>query len=120
VLKLCRVDIEKSKRLLEAVDKYARKVAQALNPYAIILFGSASRGDLNEASDVDMLVVADFKEEFLDRMGVLMDLNDLGIPLEPVGYTPGELHRMKAAGNAFILEVLEKGKVLFRKEGYSL
>ncbi len=33
--------------------------------------------------------------------------------LEPLGYTPQEFDKMVAQANPFILEVLEKGKVIY-------
>ncbi len=80
----------------------------------MILFGSFARGDINEGSDVDILVVADFQEPFLDRIKLLLDLNDgIGLPLEPVGYTPEEFRRMRGEGSRFIQEVLKDGRILY-------
>jgi hypothetical protein len=78
------------------------------------LFGSFASGDINEGSDIDILVVADFKETFLDRIRILMDLNTFKIPIEPVGYTPEEFNEMRNRKNTFIMEVLEKGKVIYQ------
>lgn len=92
------------------------RAIEKLRPSAIILFGSFARGDINEGSDVDIAVLADFKEPFLDRIKGLMDLNDdLGLPLEPVGYTPDEFKKMVDEANPFILEIRDKGKVIYGK-----
>lgn len=113
MLKLRRVDIERSEEVFEKVKKYTERVVEALKPHAVILFGSFARRDINEGSDVDLLVIADFKEPFLDRIRFLLDLNDgIGLPLEPVGYTPEEFRKMREEGNPFICEVLEHGEVL--------
>ena len=112
--KLCRVDIERSGEVSKKINDYVGEVVRKLNPYLIILFGSFATGDINEGSDVDILVVADFKEEFLDRIRTLMDLNTFKIPIEPVGYTAKEFSQMKNRKNPFIIEVLEKGKVLYK------
>lgn len=112
--KLCRVDIERSEEVFEKIKRYAERVVERLQPQAVILFGSFARGDVNEGSDVDLIVVADFEEPFLDRIKVLLDLNDgIGLPLEPIGYTPEEFQKMKEEGNLFIREVLETGKILY-------
>ncbi len=80
----------------------------------MILFGSFARGDIHEGSDVDIVVVADFQEPFLDRIRRLLDLNDgIGLPLEPVGYTPEEFDRMRQEGNRFVEEVLRHGRFLY-------
>jgi predicted nucleotidyltransferase len=97
---------------------YCGIVVERLRPDAVILFGSLARGDFNEGSDVDILVVADFREPFLDRIKVLLDLNDrTRLPLEPVGYTAEEFMEMLERKNSFILEAVEKGKILYVSEG---
>ena len=112
--KLRRVDIERSEEIFDKITRYTQRVVEQLRPQAVIIFGSFARGDINEGSDVDILVVADFKEPFLDRIKILLDLNDsIGLPLEPIGYTPEEFQRMKKEENRFIREVLKTGKVLY-------
>jgi len=114
VRKLCRVDIERSGEVTKKIDDYVGEVGENLNTDIVVLFGSFATGDINEGSDIDILVVADFKEGFLDRIRTLMDLNTSKIPIEPVGYTPEEFNEMKNRKNPFIMEVLEKGKVLYK------
>ena len=114
MLKLCRVDIEKSGEIFGKIEDYVEEVVKNLNPYLVILFGSFATGSINEGSDVDILVVADFEEGFLDRIKKLMATNKFGIPIEPVGYTPEEFKEMKKRKNAFIMDVIEKGKVMHK------
>ncbi|MEM2912983.1 MAG: nucleotidyltransferase domain-containing protein [Candidatus Bathyarchaeia archaeon] len=114
MLKLRRVDIERSGEVFEKIKAYVRRVVESLNPHMVILFGSFATGDINEGSDVDILVVADFKEDLLERIKILMELNTFGIPIEPIGYTPEEFEDMRARGNRFIMEVTEKGKILYQ------
>jgi predicted nucleotidyltransferase len=113
MLKLCRVDIRRSKKIFEKIEKYKDLVVKELNPQAIILFGSFAKEDINEGSDVDIVVIADFKEPFLERIKLLLDLNDkLKLPLEPIGYTPEEFSKMKDEGSRFIQTVLDSGKII--------
>jgi len=114
MLKLRRVDIEKSEEIFRKINDYINEVVKRLNPRLVILFGSFATGDINEGSDIDILVVANFKEDFLDRIRTLTDVNTFKIPIEPVGYTPEEFDEMKNRKNAFIMEVLEKGKVMYK------
>lgn len=111
--KLCRVDLGAREEIYERIERYKSLVVEKLKPQAVVLFGSFATGDVNEGSDVDILVIADFRQSFFDRIGLLMDLNDeTGLPLEPVGYTPEEVRTMKERGNRFIDEVLATGKLL--------
>jgi predicted nucleotidyltransferase len=114
VRKLCRVDIRRSQKIFEKIERYRDRVVRKVNPQAIILFGSFARSDINEGSDVDIVVKANFKEPFLDRIKTLLDLNDgIGLPLEPVGYTPDEFRKMKMEENSFIEEVIATGKLIY-------
>ena len=114
MLKLCRVDIERSEEVFERIEKYKEAVVKRLSPEAVILFGSFARGDINEGSDVDIAVIADFEEPFLDRIKLLLELNEgIGLPLEPIGYTPEEFQRMLREGNRFALEIAERGRLLY-------
>jgi len=114
MFKLRRVDIERSREVFRKINDYTNEVIKRLHPHLIILFGSFATRDINEGSDIDILVVANFKEDFLDRIRTLMDMNTFKIPIEPVGYTPEEFQEMKGKKNPFILEVMEKGKVLYK------
>ncbi|MEM2975655.1 MAG: nucleotidyltransferase domain-containing protein [Candidatus Bathyarchaeia archaeon] len=114
MLKLRRINLERSEEVFEKIRAYVNVIVSRLNPRFVILFGSFATGDINEGSDVDILVVADFKEGFLERIGTLMKMNTFGIPVEPLGYTPEEFEDMKRRKNPFILEVLEKGKILHK------
>lgn len=114
MLKLRRVDIERSGEIFEKIEAYVRRIVEIFNPNIVILFGSFAAGDINEGSDIDIIVVADFKEGLLDRIKTLMELNTFGIPIEPIGYTPEEFEDMRARGNRFIMEVIEKGKILYQ------
>jgi predicted nucleotidyltransferase len=78
-----------------------------------MLFGSFASGDINEGSDIDIMVIADFEIGFLDRIRLLLDLNRFDQPIELVGCTLGELERMKQDVNHFIAEVTAKEKVLY-------
>lgn len=114
MLKLCNVDIGRSQEIFEKLTKYQDRIIRKLKPKKIILFGSFARGDFNEGSDVDLIVIADWQQDFLDRIKVLLDMNEFGLPLEPVGYTEPEFERMANEGNRFITEVIATGKVIYK------
>jgi hypothetical protein len=89
-------------------------VVEELRPQAVVLYGSFARGDVHEASDLDLLVVADFSEPFLERIGRLLALaHGLPLPLEPVGYRPEEVVAMWRGGNRFLQEVVRTGRLVY-------
>lgn len=115
MLKLRRVDIERSEEIFKRLDEYVEKLVKVLDPVKVILFGSFARGDFDEGSDVDLIVIREWGEGFLDRIKVLLDLNEFKIPIEPIGYTEEEFERMIEEGSGFALEVLGEGKVLYER-----
>ncbi|MEM2083922.1 MAG: nucleotidyltransferase domain-containing protein [Nitrososphaerota archaeon] len=114
MFKLCRVDLKRIKKIFEGIEKYKQIVIKEIKPKKIILFGSFARGDINEGSDVDLIVIADWKEDFLERIKILLELNKFKIPLEPLGYTEEEFEKLIKEGNSFILKVLNEGKIIYR------
>jgi len=116
MLKLCNINIDRSEEVFERIARYKEKVARELNPKRIILFGSFARGDFNEGSDVDLIVISDWRQDFLDRIKVLLDMNEFGLPLEAIGYTEDEFEQMTREGNRFIAEVIATGKIIYSEQ----
>ena len=78
--------------------------------YKIIVFGSYVRRDLNEGSDIDLVIVGDFKGKFHKRIAEVIGLTDL--PIEPLCYTEEEFRAMIVNNNNFISEVLKEGVMI--------
>ena len=74
------------------------------------VYGSYVTGELHEGSDIDLVVVADFPDPFLERIARVMAMTDL--PIEPLVYTEAEFQEMVAGGNALVCEVLRSGRQL--------
>jgi predicted nucleotidyltransferase len=85
-------------------------------PQKVILFGSYAYGKPDKDSDIDLLVIKDTPERFIDRWGTVHRIltgTHRSLPLEPLVLTPQEVESRLAAGDQFIAEILEKGKVLY-------
>jgi predicted nucleotidyltransferase len=113
--KVCNINLERRGEIAEQIDQYCQEIVSKLDPHAIILFGSFATDDINEGSDIDIMVIADFQVGFLDRIKLLLDLNHFGLPIEPIGYTVEEFESMKEAGNSFVSQVLCTGKILCQR-----
>ncbi len=111
--KICRIDISRSKELFDKINRFVEKLVSRIKVKKVYLFGSVARNDFNEGSDIDIAIIGDFKERFLDRTGKILEMTDL--PVEPLCYTEDEFEKLKRSGNPFVKEIL-KGKVLFSTE----
>ncbi len=91
------------------------QVINRYDPEKIILFGSVSRGDFHEDSDVDLLIVKQTERRFIERISDVLSLIDVNIPVEPLVYTPDEIIRLQAEKRDFILTILEEGKIVYER-----
>ncbi|MFX1297240.1 MAG: nucleotidyltransferase domain-containing protein [Promethearchaeota archaeon] len=107
--KLCRNNIILDRELNKKVIKIIHSIREKLNPSKIIIFGSISRGDYHELSDLDLVIVGNFDIPFFQRIGIVLDLNTTDLEIEPMVYTEEEFTRMLERNNLFISHVLEEG-----------
>ena len=87
-----------------------------LDPEKVVLFGSFARGDFHEGSDIDLMIIIDTNERFIDRIGrVLAAVDPADFDVEPHVYTPAEYEELKRRG-ALLAEAAEReGKVLYER-----
>ncbi len=92
-----------------------------LNPYKAVLFGSYAYGEINNDSDIDLIVVLDkddlpknFDERSENYSSVKKYFRFLKgkVPMDLIVYTRREWDDFIKADNSFTREVLEKGKFL--------
>jgi uncharacterized protein len=104
--------------ILEAV----QKIADALNPQQIILFGSRARGDATPDSDYDLLVVVD------DNAGDTMNLTGLAyktvrgqkLRLDVIVYPESEFAFSAKEQHDIVCYALDDGKVLYARGNTAL
>ena len=106
--KLCRIDIENRDKVYEELEAFVEELRSQYTVHHVYLFGSAAEGRLHEGSDIDLIIVGDFKGRFFQRIASVLNLTSL--PIEPLVYTKEEFEEMKH--QSFIQEVLKKAKEL--------
>lgn len=108
--KLRNLDIRGSEKINAELMKFIEKLKKKINVKAIYLHGSYARGDFNEGSDIDLVIVGNFEEKFKDRIIKIIGMTDL--PIEPLCYTENEFNKMIDNRNPFILAVIEHNRNL--------
>jgi len=102
--------------LRKEIKNITRQVAENYHPEKVILYGSMVTKKNTFDSDIDMLIVKKTRRRFIDRISDVLNVCDYNIPFEPIVYTPEEIKERVKMGDFFIIEILEKGKILYEKE----
>jgi predicted nucleotidyltransferase len=102
-----------SRMLIPDLDVLKQRLAPHLGRARLaIVFGSVARGDADEWSDLDLVIVADTARPFLERYLDFESLYDVWPRLDLLIYTPDEFAAMRAEGRPFIEHVLREGAVI--------
>jgi len=108
MFKLCQINIEKREEIYEELMIFVKKLCSVYTIHHVFLFGSVAQDDLHEGSDIDLIVVGEFKERFFQRIADVLALTSLSI--EPLVYTKEEFEEMKE--EPFIQDVLRESITL--------
>ena len=100
----------------DVIQQIVEKLVSGYAPQKVILFGSHAYGAPTSDSDIDLLIIKETPERFIDRWvtvrRILSDPKRM-VPLETLVLTPQEVSRRLAIGDQFLAEIMEKGEVLY-------
>ncbi len=85
----------------ELIELLQQKLADHPNVREAFLFGSAATGKEKSWSDIDIVIVADTTEPFIERSRQFFDLLDIGISMDILVYTPDEYKKMIQSSSGF-------------------
>jgi predicted nucleotidyltransferase len=106
-----------TKEVKLGIKKFCKNVIKILNPECIILYGSLAKGEFNERSDVDIIVISSkLPENPYQRSVLLYEMVKTLDPIEPLGFTPEEFINMIKKRHCTSLFAMQEGKPLFKKK----
>jgi predicted nucleotidyltransferase len=100
----------------EVIQGILEKLIDGYAPRKVILFGSYAYGSPRPDSDIDLLIIKETDDRFIDRwVTVRRLLSDpkRTVPLETLVLTPQEVSNRLAIGDQFLADILEKGETLY-------
>jgi predicted nucleotidyltransferase len=99
---------------MRVIRRFVRQVAEKFQPDKIILFGSYAYGTPHEDSDVDILVIMPARNQ-LDMAFKIHWTIQPPFPVDIIVRTPKNMKWRLEAGDWFLREIMEKGKVLYEQ-----
>jgi len=108
--------VTRRRAVLEAeLARYVQLLREQYAPQRILLFGSLTSGEVQEWSDIDLVIVKETERKFLDRTREVLQLLRPQVGVDILVYTPDEFDQM-AQQRAFVRdEIVGKGKVLYER-----
>lgn len=102
--------------LLETeLNRYVTLLRETYDPQAVWVFGSMATGTVHEWSDIDLVVVKETNQRFLERTKEVLQLLQPKVGLDVLVYTPDEFQQL-CQERAFMRdEIVNKGKVLYER-----
>lgn len=98
------------------VNKILDLLVDQYHPIKVILFGSYVNGNPDDDSDIDLLIIKETKDSFIERwttVGSILAGAHPSIPVDTLVLTPKEIKKRISIGDQFIIEIMEKGKLLY-------
>jgi predicted nucleotidyltransferase len=102
----------------ELIEEIVRRVSGALRPLRVILFGSAARGEMGPASDLDLLIVMPDGTHRRDAgRKAFRALSGLGIAKDVIVITERDLKEFGENPSLVIKPALEEGREVYHAAG---
>ena len=100
--------------------KKVQRLMKFLLPYRperVYLFGSWAKGEEDELSDLDVVVIKSTDSPFLDRLKEVASLLPLDVGgVDVLVYTPDEFAMMQRQGNAFAEMINEEALLIYDQQ----
>jgi uncharacterized protein len=98
---------------LVSIEALVARIALGFRPERIVLFGSFAYGDPTPDSDVDLLVVMPHEHKAWREAAAIRERVAADFPLDLMVRSPAEVEERLALGDAFMQEIVSRGKVLY-------
>lgn len=98
----------------EMIDRAARALVDAASvPAKVILFGSRARGDANEGSDFDFLVIeSEVKDRLAEAVKLRRALRGFGSPMDVIVMDEALVQRRSKVRGTMVDRALREGRVV--------
>lgn len=97
------------------IRELAQSIGREFNPEKVILFGSYACGKPSLNSDVDLLVVMNYRGKSVWKTIQILDRLKPVFPVDVLVRSSKQIQKRIRLGDFFLREVLEKGIVIYER-----
>lgn len=109
---MTRLDVQ------QVIEGIVEKLVVGYAPIKVILFGSHAWGDPGPDSDIDLLIIKETSERFIDRWASArkaIESAHCSLPVDTIVLTPEEIKKRLAIGDPFVRQMIEEGETLYAR-----
>lgn len=99
----------------KALETVVKSLRDKYHPEKIILFGSLTRKNIAEGSDIDLLIIKETDKNPWERAREVESIVERKVPFDLLVYTPEEIRDRLKINDFFIEEIFEKGEVIYEE-----
>src|SRR5438874_13613184 len=93
--------------------KFVDEVAAKVRPQRIVLFGSYAYGTPTEDSDVDLLVIMNYRGPNHDQIIKIRQSVPYTFPMDLLVHSERDISRRVEGNDCFLQEIIKKGVILY-------
>jgi len=106
--------------LQEELERCIKVLKDKYDPERIILFGSFVNDNVKRWSDIDLVIIKETNQPFLDRTKEVILLLQPRVGIDILVYTPNEFRDLCATRAFFKNEICSKGRTVYERGGSKL
>jgi uncharacterized protein len=101
---------------MQAIDEFAQRIAEQLQPERIVLFGSHATGTAGPDSDVDLLIIMPLDGRPVAKSVEIRLKLRPPFPVDLLVRSPETVTHRLEMGDSFMEDILATGKVLYEAD----
>jgi predicted nucleotidyltransferase len=106
--------------LQEELERCIKVLKDGYDPERIVLFGSLVNDNVKRWSDIDLVIIKDTNQPFLDRIKEIILLLQPKVGIDILVYTPSEFRNLCATRFFLKHEICVKGRIVYERGGSKL
>ena len=106
--------------MIEVISKTIKQIIEKFHPEKIIMFGSYTYGKPGQNSDLDLLIVMNYKGSSKKQAAKILQNIDYHFPVDLIVRSTDQIHERIKLGDFFFKDIIDEGKVLYDRNIYGM
>ena len=106
--------------MIEVISETIKQIIEKFHPEKIIMFGSYTYGKPGQNSDLDLLIVMNYKGSSKKQAVKIIQSIDYHFPIDLIVRSTDQIHERIRLGDFFFKDIIDKGKILYDRNIYGM